>query len=460
MNQTAVSPHIFRAYDIRGIYNEDIDPTLFYKIGLAAGTYLQKNLKGKTMTAGADIRCSSPTLLHSFVSGVLATGANITMTGITSFGQTLFNGCKQNDDLISFVTASHLPAEWNGIKFYYGDGVGLPTEELNKIRDNVLDDSFELKGFDGIGQIRSVEPTQPYIDFFKDHFSYSKKLNVAVDCGGASMTLSAPHVMKALGVDVSEVFCTPNPLFSDRPSEPKPDNLSALIDTISRDGCDFGVAFDGDGDRSVIIDDRGVALSSDETGILLGKYGFSKHEGVVIVNVECSKAVSEQLTPLGFSVKQIPVGHTHLTLHAKKECSPLGIESSGHLILPNYFLFDDALIVPLKIAEILDESEQSLSELRRDIPIYPLSKKEIKCPDDLKFEVIEKLKVQLQKEYDDVNTMDGIRVNEEQGWSLIRASNTSPIIRVTTEADDKISLEQISSHFVELTQKLVESMQD
>ena len=460
MSQTSISPHIFRAYDIRGIYNQDIDSRLFYQIGLAAGTFLQKNLNGTTMTAGADIRCSSPTLLHSFVSGVLATGADITMTGITSFGQTLFNGCKQKNELIAFVTASHLPAEWNGIKFYYGDGVGLPTEELNKIRDNVLKNTVDLKGFDGIGKVTSIEPTQPYIDFFKDHFDYAKKLDVAVDCGGASMTLSAPDVMKSLGLRVSEVFCTPNPLFSDRPSEPKPDNLTVLIETIQKNGCDFGVAFDGDGDRSVIIDDKGVALSSDETGILLGKYGFSNHKGTVIVNVECSKAVSEQLTPLGYRVKQIPVGHTHLTLHAKQERAPLGIESSGHLILPDYFLFDDALIVPLKIAEILDNTEQSLSELRKDIPIYPLNKKEINCSDDIKFDVIEKLKDQLQKDYANVNTMDGIRVNQDQGWSLIRASNTSPMIRVTTEADDNKALEELSSHFAQITQQLVEKMQD
>ena len=111
--------------------------------------------------------------------------------------------------------------------------------------------------------------------------------------------------------------------------------------------CDFGVAFDGDGDRAVIIDEKGNILSADQTGIILGKYGLDQTQGTIVVNVECSKTVEEQLRSLGFSIKYIQVGHTFLTLHAKKEQAPLGIESSGHLIIPNYFLFDDALIIPL-----------------------------------------------------------------------------------------------------------------
>jgi len=452
-----ISPHIFRAYDIRGLYNKDIFPETFYYIGASAGTYLKQDLGGKHLTVGCDIRKSSPTLVHSFIAGVTSTGVDVLFTGTTSFGQTLFKGWKKNQDLISFVTASHLPPEWNGIKFYYGDGVGLPEEELMKIRDYTLKNSQTLSNWQEIGTVTQTESNKDYSQFFKDRCSFKNKLRVAIDCGGASMTLSAPEVFANVGLEVIPVFCEPDPLFSKRPSDPKPQNLDVLIKKVKENNCDFGVAFDGDGDRSVIVDNSGKILSADQTGIIIGKLG-NLNKGTVIVNVECSKAVKEQLEPLGYRIKQIPVGHTFLTLEAKKENSPLGIESSGHLIIPNYFLFDDAIVVPLKIAEILDNTKLSLSEIVKEIPIYPTRKEEIPCPDEIKFDVIDKLKRKLSEEYSDTNLMDGIRINLENGWVLIRCSNTSPVIRLTTEADSEKIVDEIITDFKEKTEEIIKQV--
>ena len=452
-----ISPHIFRAYDIRGLYGKDIDPEIFYNIGLAAGTYITRNLKGQTLAVGNDIRQSSPPLVHAFLSGISATGVASTYTGTTSFGQTLFKGWELKKDLIAFVTASHLPPEWNGIKFYYGDGVGLPEEELQVIRDYVLTSQNSLASWEQVGQVTTVDPVQSYKDYFRSHFQFTKPLTVALDCGGASMTLSAPDIFKSLNLTVQPVYCEPDPTFSKRPSDPKPQYLTTLIDTVQQHSCDFGVAFDGDGDRSVIVDNTGTVLAADTTGILLGKYGIKEKKGTVIVNVECSKAVQEQLEPEGYTIKHIPVGHTFLTLHAKKEHSPLGIESSGHLILPEYFLFDDALVVPLKIAEILATTGRALSDLVQDIPVYPRNKLEIDCEDDVKFEVIRNLQQTLSKEYANVNTMDGVRVDLDDGWVLIRASNTSPIIRLTAEADDEAVLKSITEEFHQKTKEHIQT---
>ena len=453
-----ISRNIFRAYDIRGIYQEGISPELFYRIGLAAGTYVKKEMGGNKIAVGCDIRKSSPSLVHSFVAGVTAVGVNVKFTGVTSFGQTLFMGWKLKQDLIAFVTASHLPAEWNGIKFYYGDGVGLPTEELMKIRDFTLEEKLPTSSWKKVGDVENICVKESYKDFFKEKFNFTKKIKVAVDCGGASMTLSAPEVFNSLGLDVVPVFCDPDPLFSKRPSDPKPKNLSRLVEVVTEKECDFGVAFDGDGDRSVIVDNTGKILSSDETGIMLGKHGFETKKGTVIVNVECSKAVKEQLEPLGYKVKQIQVGHTFLTLEAKNENAPLGIESSGHLILPQYFLFDDAIVVPLKIAEILDKTDRTLSEIVSEIPTYPTKKEEIKCSDDIKFDVVDLLKSNLTAQYRDTNTLDGIRIDLDDGWALIRASNTSPILRLTVEADNKDALKDISKKFLKITLDVIEKV--
>ncbi|MEF8879299.1 MAG: hypothetical protein V5A64_02770 [Candidatus Thermoplasmatota archaeon] len=451
-----ISKYIFRAYDIRGKYGEDITPEIFYKIGLSAGCFLKRNIDGNCMAVGNDIRKSSIPLVYAFISGVAASGVNVTYTGTTSFGQTLLKGWKMKKDLIAFVTASHLPAEWNGIKFYYGDGVGLPEEKLKQIRDITLNDEFKEENWQKTGEVQVVNPKDDYVDFFKQNFDFKKEVKVAVDCGGGSMSLSAPEVFKKVGLKTIPVFCEADPSLSARPADPKPKNLSKLVEMVKKESCDFGVAFDGDGDRSVIVDDEGHILSSDETGIIIGKHGVENKRKNIIANVECSKALTEQLEPLGYHVKRIQVGHTFLTLHAKKEKAVLGVESSGHIILPNYFLFDDALVVPLKMAETIQKTKKSLSELLSEVPTYPTKKLEVECSDQKKFEVIDKLIEELKEEYDDLNTMDGVRVNLENGWVLIRASNTSPVIRVTSEADDEKQADEIANKFKNKTEEIVE----
>jgi phosphomannomutase len=455
-----ISRQIFRAYDIRGLYNKDITPEVFYRIGCATGTYVTKTMQGTHVVVGSDIRQSSPSLAHAFIAGITATGVHVKHTRTTSFGQTLFTGGVQHVDLIAFVTASHLPPEWNGVKFYYGDGVGFPEAELMRIRDLVLGGRFELAEWKHVGSAQPIDAHDDYKKFFLLRFTFKKKLTVALDCGGGSMTLSAPEIFTALKLRMIPVFCEPDPTFSKRPSDPKPQHLSVLVETVKQHRCDFGVAFDGDGDRAVIVDDTGAILSADQTGILLGKYGLTKKKGTIIVNVECSKAVKEQLEPLGFHIKQIPVGHTFLTLEAKKEHAPLGIESSGHLILPEYFLFDDALVVPLKIAQILDIVKRPLSELVAEIPIYPTKKEEIDCPDEIKFDVVQHLKTRLAKEYEHVNTMDGVRVDLLEGWVLIRPSNTSPIIRLTAEAENETELKRVLALFMKPTLEAVQKAKE
>jgi len=442
-----IHPTIFRAYDIRGRYQKDIDQIIFYQIGLATGTHLKKNLNASSLAVGNDVRKTSESLSYAFISGLSAVGADVVNTGTCSFGQTLFYGWKHKHDLISFITASHLPAEWNGVKFYHGDGVGLPEEELITIRDITLGEKWQLPPWNQTGNVQIADPKLEYQEFFRSRFHFKKNIRIAVDCGGGSMALSAPYLFEKLGLSVVPVYCNPDPLFSVRPSDPKSENLSTLVETVKKEHCDFGVAFDGDGDRSVIVDEMGQILSADQTGILLGKYGLNQSKGTVIVNVECSMSIEEQLQPLGFSIKYIPVGHTFLTLHAKNENALLGIESSGHFIMPQYFLFDDAIIVPLKIAEIIESHSSSLSSLLSEIPIYPRRKVQIDCEDTIKFDVVYELKKKLLNDYDEVTTLDGIRVDLGYGWVLIRASNTSPLIRLTVEAGKIEKIDEISLKF-------------
>ncbi|MCG3220692.1 MAG: phosphomannomutase/phosphoglucomutase [Candidatus Heimdallarchaeota archaeon] len=455
-----ISPHIFRAYDIRGLYKKDLTPDIMYKIGLSVGTYVNRILEGESVVVGNDIRQSSIPLAYSFISGVLASGINVTYVGTTAFGQTLFAGWELGGDTIAFITASHLPPEWNGIKFYHKEGVGYSEEELMEIRDLAIQNDYDFKEWGEVGKTKDHDITTEYKDFFNQRIKFKKEIKVAVDCGGGSTTLSVPDVFSSLGLTTFCVFCEPDPTFSGRPSDPKPKNLSRLVKEVLTNDCDFGVAFDGDGDRAVIVDNKGKILSADETGIIIGKYGLAQKSGTIIVNVECSKAVKEQLEPLGFNVKQIPVGHTFLTIEAKIENSPLGIESSGHIIIPEFFLFDDAIVTPLKIVEILDNQDEKLSDLVNKIPTYPILKEEILCEDEIKFEVVDELKTKLSEEYSNINLLDGVRVNLEEGWILIRPSNTSPLIRMTIEADNDEIISKFKTIFREKVQKIIEKMKE
>lgn len=451
-----IPSHIFRAYDIRGIYNQDMNTKIMHEIGLGFGTYVKNVLNGNEAVVGNDIRYSSPTLAYAFISGVTATGVNVYYTDTSAFGQTLYACWSMQKTACAFITASHLPAEWNGIKFYHSDGVGFSEEELVQIKKYVLNQNYELVSWSELGKIESIDISNEYIEFFKNNFQFTNNIRVAIDCGGGSTTLSAPGVFKAVGLEIIPVYCETDPKFSGRPSDPKPKNLGKLIEIVKNSQCHFGVAFDGDGDRAVIVDETGKVLSADETGIIIGKYGLKKKEGTIIVNIECSKVVQTQLEQKGYKIKLIPVGHTFLTIEAKQEGSPLGIESSGHLIIPEYFLFDDAIVIPLKIAEILDKKQCTLSSLVSEIPSLPRHKEEIECEEEIKFIVIDYLKRKYSEEYGKIITLDGVRVDLENGWVLIRASNTSPIIRLTIEANTEEDVQQLLTKFLKDIQEAQE----
>ena len=438
---------IFRAYDLRGIYNDDLTGEVMLKVGLGLGEFIRTDVKGESAVIGCDIRTSSEIMRHTLISGLLSTGLKIYDVGMTSFGVTLFAGWKEKLAVSGYVTASHLTPEWNGLKLYYGDGVGFPEENFKAIQDLSTSGQWSSVPWDKIHRIEQLDYTKQYIDFMLDNFKPERKLKVVLDCGNGSACYTAPELFTALGMDLTKVFCDIDPTFPNRESEPTPQSLTKLSETVVAQGADFGIAFDGDGDRGVIVDDSGRVLSADPIGIILGQDILQHKKGIVLANVESSMAVERVLEPLGATVNRIRVGHTFLTLEAKKQDAILGIERSGHMIIPEYFLFDDAMVIPLRIAEILARAEVPLSELVNELPNYPKDTKNFDFPDTKKFQVIDNLKNKFAAEYDKVNTMDGVRVDLEAGWCLIRASNTSPVIRLTVEADNDDELKKLMNKF-------------
>ena len=453
--------HIFRAYDVRGLYNQDITPQVHFRIGVAFGMFiLQKNfsLGHDFVYVSFDVRQTSSMLSHAFTAGLLSTGVNVEFSGTPlQFGACLFSAWRQGAYATAFITASHLPPDWNGVKFYYGSGVGFSEEDNMTIRDFFLSDKLlpTSVSWNSVGQIKIKNLEHEYIKFLSDHFKIMKPLKVVVDCGNGAACLSAPAVLKSIGIDVDSLFCDVDPSFPNRPSEPNESSLKLLTQKVKESSADFGVGFDGDGDRAVIVDDLGRVIQSDLTGLILAQFMLPKSPKTnrVIINMECSLAIEKELQARGAKVDRIQVGHTYLTAAAQRHPDTLiGIESSGHMVFPGIYLFDDAMIIPLMLAEILSTQNNTLSTIVDQLPKLSTRKVAVPTPDLIKFDVIDNLLQNMRTEYSNINDIDGIGISlDEDSWVLIRASNTSPKIRIIAEgksgdhAEKNPSIVQISS---------------
>ncbi|MFX0095949.1 MAG: hypothetical protein ACFFBD_29695 [Candidatus Hodarchaeota archaeon] len=444
--------HCFRAYDIRGLYNSELTPSVFSDLGSALGAYLlDNNLTKNGVFIGADFRTTSPALSYSLIGSLSGSGISVTFVGRpVSFGVCLFSGWYQKKDVSCFITASHLPAEWNGLKLYHGDGVGFAEERIKELANYYVQSKTHSVSWKDVGTINISDCEKEYIEFMLDKFTINKPLKIVLDCGNASTSLIAPTVFNRFeNFEVIELFTDPDPTFPNRDPEPNEESLTALSKTVTENNADFGVGFDGDGDRAVLVDDKGRILLGDQMGAILGRKMLEEKTGTVIANVECSSVIEHSMKDLATKILRIPVGHTFLTLEAREnKDSVIGIESSGHIVLPWYYLFDDAMLVPLKMAEILSNINVKLSELVDEIaPPVPKKSFPYSCDEKIKFKVVEDLKATLPNKFDRVNTIDGVRVDLDGGWCLIRASNTSAIIRLTVEGNSSQKFEEIKSIF-------------
>jgi phosphomannomutase len=374
----------------------------------------------------------------------------------------LYSGLEHKADITAFVTASHLPPEWNGVKFYYSDGVGLSEQDNIEICKIYIEETYNkqsmIQNWKSIHEIKIKYYFNEYQNFLKKKLSLNKKLKIIVDCGNGSASLSAPNILRETGYEVLKLWCEPNPEFPNRSPEPDENSLGELSRKVIEQKFDFGIGFDADGDRGVVVDNKGRIISPEHLGILFVKYllnvkNDTKQEksSIVLANVECSSVIEKTLSS-DVTIRRVKVGHTHLTAEAKQTGALLGMESSGHYVFPQYFLFDDAMLIPLIAGKAIEFFNKSLSELVDELPILHKAKNTIEVSDKDKFKVIDKLKTTLKKNPSySINDIDGIGIFLEEGWVLIRASNTSPLIRITTEASTSEKAQKILGEFYNLT---------
>lgn len=465
INERISKFHLFRAYDIRGVYPEQIDSQMMFEVGIIVSHLMQKELgHSPKIFVGFDIRKTSSLLAYSIAAGMTAGGGIVFFSGEPfPFGVVLYSGYSINVDFTAFITASHLPPEWNGVKFYYGDGVGFPEEKIKNIRDAYIQNFYKgviqnIK-WNKISLIKQIHCRIEYFNFLISNFKLDHPLKLIIDCGNGSASLIAPDIFEKCNYDSKLLWCNVDPMFPNRSAEPTPKSLITLSNLVKKHQASFGVGFDGDGDRAVIVDDEGHILSAEEIGIIVAKYILAQKNiknPLVLANIACSSILEETLSDK-CDILRIKVGHTFLTLEAKnrKDSCILGIESSGHFVFPKYFFFDDALLLPLIVGKIIQNGKK-LSTLIKSLPKLSTSEEVFKTKDETKFEIIKKLIEKYKLKYPQIDTIDGLSISFKNGGRiLVRASNTGPKIRFSVEASEKKRLNEIIKEFKPVIEDII-----
>jgi phosphoglucosamine mutase len=440
---------IFREYDIRGVFNEELTPEVVSGIGLAFGTFLEGSGE---VVIGRDTRLSSEIIETVFSSSLASLGCDVESVGMAPISVVNFATWRRRPKAGVIVTASHNPPQYNGLRFRNSDGTGYTTQN-KAIRDIFLRRGF-LKGtWNRIGRVilsPSNETSAEYSGFILDRMKIEKKLRVALDPGNGAASEIAPQLFKELGFDVVTINAKPDGRFPGRDPDPSAEGKEALRELsqlVVNTDSDFGVAYDGDADRAVFIDDKGRRAVPEKVGIVFANEYLRRKRGKIVANVSCSILLDDELSKVGGEVVRVRVGDVFITEAIKAHKALFGIEISSHFYFPDFYPFDDGVLASIKLAEILSHAQEPFSSILDRMKSYPSLRENIECPDKIKFKVIENLTKEYEKGNTRIDLTDGIRVTSDEGWGLVRPSNTEPLIRITVEGRTDDSSKRLLSKF-------------
>jgi len=431
--------HIFRAYDIRGVFGEDLTKEVAAKIGAAFG----KLLDGKTVVVGRDVRVSGEKLRDALISG-LTNYSDVTDVGVLPTPLLYFASNILKKDAGIMVTASHNPPQWNGFKAFRGEKGSIYGKEMETVKKYAK--KVDPKNFSSKGKTTTHKGIiKEYQNFVQKKIHIERKLNVVADTANGTCGLVAPKLFEKIGVNIFTLNKEPDGTFPAHLPVPKAETLGELMKEVVNRKADFGVGYDGDGDRAVFIDEKGNLIPGDLTLLLFAKDILQKQKGgKVVYELTCSMAIKEYVEKLGGVPIVERVGHTFIMDKMIKEKAVLGGEKSSHFYFADVYGMDDGTFASMKLAEILSKTDKKLSELVSALPQYPsVYEKNFECPDSKKFEVIEKVRSQLKAQGFETLDIDGVKLIEKDGWVILRASNTEPVIRISAEAHTEKKLNEL-----------------
>jgi len=438
-----MNPYVFREYDIRGIVEKDFPEEFVFRLGRAIGTYYRAH-GADAVSVGADVRLSSLRLKQNLTDGLLATGIQVHDIGVVPTPVQYFSMHHLPVRAGIQITGSHNPPEYNGFKLTM-HGLPVFAEAIQEIRRIMEQDNFS----EGRG-VRTDSPVLGlYRDYLKNQFQFPRPVKVVIDSGNGAGALVAHHLFRELGLQTVDLFDQPDGSFPNHHPDPTvPANLRDLIGMVRQEKADFGVAFDGDADRIGVVDETGNIIWGDQLLILFGRDILAKKPGATILfEVKCSQSLSEMIEQAGGQPVMWKTGHSHLKMKMKELQAPLAGEMSGHLFFADrYYGFDDAIYAALRLAELIAAQTKPLSALLADVPKY-YSTPEIRAEvqnDQEKFRIAGLAKEYFSRHYQVID-VDGVRILFGDGWALVRASNTQPVLVLRFEASSERKLEQIKS---------------
>jgi len=446
-----MNKNIFREYDIRGVYPIDLNEDAYFEIGYAIA-FKCNQLSIDSIVLGRDGRLSGKSLMNALENSLLNNGINVENIGIVTSPLLYYAAKKHSSKSGIMVTGSHNPKEYNGIKMIIDDEpvsgkeifelIGTPNNAISKgtssINKGVIDN---------------------YIEEVKSKSIQSKdEIKVVIDCGNGAAGVIAPKLFTALGFNVVEIYCEVDGNFPNHHPDPgNPKNLKDLSDKVLSEKANIGLAFDGDGDRLGVVDNEGKIIPQDKFLMLLAKDILKNSpKAKIIFDVKCTNRLKDVILSYGGEPIMSPTGHFHIKKMLRKTNAHLAGEMSGHIFFnDDWYGFDDAHYSGFRLIKILIENESELSELLGEFPDgFTTPEINIDVDEDKKFQIVDEFKIGASFENASVSTLDGLRVEYEDGWGLLRASNTTPKLVLRFEGTSQRSLDNIIRKFDEEFQKV------
>ncbi|HEU5316845.1 MAG TPA: phosphomannomutase/phosphoglucomutase [Chloroflexota bacterium] len=463
---TAVDGSMFREYDIRGFVDQNFTEPVLERTGKAFGTFLAEN-RGRagepgTLAVGRDVRLSSARYAKAFVAGLRSTGANVVEVGQVPTPLVYFAVNHLKTDGGGAVTASHNPPQYNGLKLRKREpdspnGLPLQPNEIQAVARLAQGERFREASS---GSYREQDVQDDYVRYVAGRVKLARKTRVVLDAGNGVAGPIAVRTLEAMGCEVVPLYCDPDGNFPNHMPDPlKPENLRDLIAKVKETGADVGVALDGDGDRLGVVDDRGEILWADQYLILLARNALRERAGAsVVFDVKCSMALSEEIERMGGKPVMSRTGYPNIMARRREVDAALAGELSGHMFFNDPVIdFDDGTFAAANLLQAISRESGKLSEWVAGIPKYESTPEErFYCPDDQKFDVIAQLTEEFRGQPDvkQVIDLDGARVVLDDGWGLVRASNTEPALTTRFEAKSAARAEEIRHRFLDRLKKV------
>ena len=426
-----LKPTIFREYDIRGIAETELPSAGVRELGMGIGAYLQRH-NGRNVNLGRDCRLSSDRLRDALIGGLVESGCQVTDLGVAPTPVLYYSTFHLKADGAVMITGSHNPSEYNGFKVVAG-ALTIHGEQIQELREIVEKRDFPS----GAGSQRMADVVTPYVEEVSKQFRFERRVKVVFDAGNGTAGPVMRRIAERLNVEAAELYFDMDGRFPNHHPDPTvPQNLEALARKVKETGAELGIAFDGDTDRIGAVDEQGRPVYGDQLMLIFAREILSRKPGATFIGeVKCSQTLYDDIRARGGRGIMWKTGHSLIKAKMKQEGAALAGEMSGHMFFADrYYGFDDALYAACRLLEIVAQSGKPLSAQLEDVP-KTVTTPEIRvdCPDEAKFGVVARVTEHFRKLHPVID-VDGVRVLFPEGWGLVRASNTQPVLVLRFEA--------------------------